>query len=186
MALPALTVRTYPAFRPARLYRVFVSGDSLYFIRLGGLISPSDAGHGHSIDPGKRAVAALIGWIAKKSINAELARLESTDPARLLELDKKHFKVAPDEVIDSRLDSPSLFSQQRPCLRLETLGPGSQGGDLRDRRPGKPENRLETPAAAAGRQAQGQGRKSLGRTEFIPFLSLRWPGADGLLGLIIV
>ena len=172
MALPAFTVRTYPAFRPARLYRVLVSGDSLYFIRLGGLISPSDAGYSHSFDPGERAVAALIGWIAKKSLNADLVRIESTDPARIVELDKKHFKVTPDEVIDSRIDSPSLFSQQRPCFVLETLGPGTQVSDVRDRRPGKPGSRFEAPAAASGRQAQGQGRKALGRTEFIPFLSL--------------
>ena len=85
MALPAFMVRTYPAFRPARLYRVFVSGDSLYFIRLGGLISPSDAGSGYSLDPGKWAVSLLIRKFAKKSLDSELTRIENKDPATIVE-----------------------------------------------------------------------------------------------------
>ena len=43
---PGFTVRSYPAFRTARLYRVFVAPEALYFIRTKGLISASDAGSG--------------------------------------------------------------------------------------------------------------------------------------------
>ena len=48
---PRFTVRSYRAFRTARLYRVFVAPEALYFIRMKGLISASDAGSGHPHRP---------------------------------------------------------------------------------------------------------------------------------------
>jgi hypothetical protein len=113
---PAFTVRSYPAFRPAREFRVFVSPNALYFIRLSGLVSASDAGSGMSLYAQERAMASVIRWFASKSQSNELDQIESADPAELVVSGKHHFQVSPSEVFESRLDPPSLFGGQRPAF----------------------------------------------------------------------
>jgi hypothetical protein len=106
---PGFTVRSYPAFRAARLYRVFVAPDALYFIRTKGLISASDAGSGILIDPGQAAVAALIRWFGRKSLEAARAEVEQSDPEAMVQSSKKHFKIAVDDFLRSSVEPPSLF-----------------------------------------------------------------------------
>jgi hypothetical protein len=98
------------------MHRVIVSAGSLYFIRLGGLISASDAGSGRSLFAQERAVAAVIGWFAKKTLDSGLSKIEGTNPEQLVASSRKHFKVTPDEVIESTLDPPSMFSGERPSF----------------------------------------------------------------------
>jgi hypothetical protein len=41
---PAFIVRSYPPFRMARIFRVYVDRDALYLIRMRGLVGHADAG----------------------------------------------------------------------------------------------------------------------------------------------
>jgi hypothetical protein len=114
-AYPGITVRSYPAFRPARLYRVLVSRDALYFIRLKGLISVSDAGSESPFAlPQHVAFAALIRIFARSSLAKSLAEIERSDPEELLYSSHKHFKLTAADFISSTLDPPSLFSAHGP------------------------------------------------------------------------
>ncbi len=106
---PGFIARSYRSFGPARLYRVLVGPEMLYFLRAPGLISASDAGSGLSVDPGKAAVAAIIRWIGRGSIEKARAML-AVDPEELVQSSRKHFKVAAAEVTASRLDPPSILS----------------------------------------------------------------------------
>jgi hypothetical protein len=106
---PGFTVRTYPAFRAARLYRVFVAPDALYFIRMKGLISVSDAGSGLPIDPLQAAVAAVIRWFGRKTMESSREQVERCDPEEMVRSSKKHFKLAADDLVTSSLEPPSLL-----------------------------------------------------------------------------
>jgi hypothetical protein len=107
---PAFVVRSYPAFRAARLYRVLVSPTTLYFIRMKGLISASDAGSAFDFRPDHAAVAALIRWFGQKTIDSARAETEQVDPEEMVRTSKKHFKLSVDEFVNSSLEPPSLFS----------------------------------------------------------------------------
>ena len=79
---PGFTIRSYPAFRTARLYRVLVAPDTLYFIRMKGLISASDAGAGIHIDPLQAAVAAAIRWFGRNAMESSRQQVEQQRPRR--------------------------------------------------------------------------------------------------------
>ena len=114
---PGFIVRSYPAFRPARLYRVLVSPDALYFIRLKGLISASDAGSDSPLTPRRQcAVASLIRKFAQHSLATGLAEVERSDPEEMIRSSKKHFKLTAADFVSSSLDPPSLFSAQGPSF----------------------------------------------------------------------
>ncbi len=106
---PRFTVRSYRAFQTARLYRVFVAPEALYFIRMKGLISASDAGSGIHIDPLQAAVASLIRWIGRSTMEASREKVEQCDPKEMVQSSKKHFKVPAGDLVSSSLDPPSLL-----------------------------------------------------------------------------
>ena len=69
---------------PARaLFRVLVSPDALYFIRLKGLISASDAGSDGPLTPRRQAaVASLIRKFAAHSLASGLAEVDAATRKR--------------------------------------------------------------------------------------------------------
>ncbi len=115
-ALPGFTIRADPAFRPARLIRVLVSPDALYFIRMKGLISPSDAGGTGPFVPRRQAaVASVIRQLGHASLASGLAEVERSDPEELVCASKKHFKIPAADFVASNLDPPPLFGGQGVC-----------------------------------------------------------------------
>jgi hypothetical protein len=120
---PGFVVRSYAAFRAARLYRVLVAPDALYFLRAGGLISASDGGVGIAFDPGQAAVAAIVRWIGRRSIDKARAALEG-DPEKLVRSSRKHFKIAAEDVVSSRLDPPALLGHGFHYARWQVVVPG--------------------------------------------------------------
>ncbi len=106
---PGFVVRSYRNFAPARMFRVSVGPDALYFLRAPGIIGAADAGTGHSLDPGQLAVAAIFRWLGRRNIEKARAELDG-DPEELVRSSRKHFKLLVDEMIESRLDPPSMLS----------------------------------------------------------------------------
>ena len=125
---PRFTVRSYRAFRTARLYRVFVAPEALYFIRMKGLISASDAGSGIHIDPLQAAVASLIRWIGRSTMEASREKVEQCDPKEMVQSSKKHFKVPAGDLVSSSLDPPSLLGGHGHYYALEGRCSRTQGG----------------------------------------------------------
>jgi hypothetical protein len=122
---PGFTIRSYPAFRTARLYRVFVAPDTLYFIRMKGLISESDAGAGFHIHPGQAAMAAVIRWFGRKTLESAKAQVERSDPEGMVKSSKKHFKVAAGDLVSSSLEPPSLLGGHgHYYARWKVVAPG--------------------------------------------------------------
>jgi hypothetical protein len=114
---PGFTVRSYPAFRPARLYRVLVPSDAVYFIRLKGLIGISDAGADSPFVPRRQAVVgSLIRKFAQESIASGLAEVERGDPEEMVRSSKKHFKLLAADFVSSSLDPHPLFGAQGPSF----------------------------------------------------------------------
>jgi hypothetical protein len=107
--IPAFNVRSYPAFRMARLHRVYVDRDALYLIRMGGVIGSSDAGGRHHFDPGRAVVSALLRWRARRSQDAGARKLDDRGPRALLDAHRQNLRVEPGEVASSRLEPPRLL-----------------------------------------------------------------------------
>jgi hypothetical protein len=107
---PGFTIRSYRAFRTARLYRVLVASDALYFIRMKGLIGAADAGLQGHFDPLQLAAAAVIRWFAQRSAESGRRQAEGGDPEEMVRLSKKHFKVDAADVVSSSLEPPSMLS----------------------------------------------------------------------------
>jgi hypothetical protein len=122
---PGFTIRSYPAFRTARLYRVFVAPDTLYFIRMKGLISASDAGAGIHIDPLQAAVAAAIRWFGRNAMESSRQQVEQSDPEEMVRSSKKHLKVAAGDFVSSSLEPPSLLGGHgHYYARWKVVAPG--------------------------------------------------------------
>jgi hypothetical protein len=90
-------------------HRVYVRGDDLYFINLGGL------------NPVTRVVAAqfgvigmLIGWAlnkrAKEQAETLLQRADGQDPEFLLRENKASFKVCVPEISEAAIEPPSFLA----------------------------------------------------------------------------
>ena len=115
---PAFTVRSYPSFRPARLWRVLVAPEALYFIRMKGLISPGDAGNPEAWSRDQRATGKAILWLGRKALASGLAEVERLDPAEAVRSSKAHFKAGFDEIETLKLDPPSLLGQGTPVAKM--------------------------------------------------------------------
>lgn len=94
---PGFTVRSYASFKLARLYRVLVSGDALYFVRLRGLISPGEP------------VWEWIDSIVRRSLSSQLFELEQRNPEELVRSSAKHFKLDVSDLTWSSLERPGLL-----------------------------------------------------------------------------
>ncbi len=105
---PGFVVRSYRNFAPARIFRVFIVPDVLYFLRARGIIRAADAGTGHTLDPGQLAIAAIFRWLGRRTIEKARAELDG-DPEELVRSSRKHIKLLADEMIESRLDPPSML-----------------------------------------------------------------------------
>ena len=107
--VPAFSVRSYPAFRFARLHRVYIDKDALYLIRMPGVIGHADAAARFQLDPGQALTGMLIRYWAKKSLEAKARRLESSEPSELLGDHRSNRRVDSRDVVESRLDPPRLL-----------------------------------------------------------------------------
>lgn len=106
---PGFTIRSYPAFRTARLYRVLVGQDALYFIRMKGLVSAADAGSGLSLDPMHVVFSIALRWFGSNVMESGRKQAESSDPDELVRSSKQHFKLAAGDVVRASLDPPALL-----------------------------------------------------------------------------
>src|SRR5262249_7193111 len=98
---PAFNVRSYPAFRMARLYRLYVDRDALYLIRMRGVIGSADAGSRYTLHPGGALVGALLRWWAGWSQDAAARELDARGPREMLDAHRLNLRVEPGEVVES-------------------------------------------------------------------------------------
>ena len=107
--VPALNVRSYPAFRMARLHRVYVDREALYVIRMAGNIGLGDAGSKVELDLGTAITGMLIRFWAKRSLEESARRLDQRGPHEQLSDHRANLRIEPGEVIESRLDPPRFL-----------------------------------------------------------------------------
>lgn len=107
--IPAFCVRSYPAFRMARLHRVYIDDQALYLIRMRGIIGHADAGSPFDLHPGRAFTGMLIRWWAKRSLDTATRALDSNDLHALLSASHGNLRVEPWEVEESRLDPPRML-----------------------------------------------------------------------------
>ena len=91
------------------LYRIYVRGNDLYFINLGGLGPVAQALTVHF-----GLIGMLIGSAlkkrAKRQTEALLQRPESQDPESLLRENKSNFKLYVPEISEAAMEPPSLWA----------------------------------------------------------------------------
>lgn len=107
--IPAFSVRSYPAFRMARLHRVYIDSEALYLIRMRGIIGHADAGSPFDLHPGRALTGMLIRWWARRSLDSAARALDSNDLHALLSASPGNLRVEPWEVEESRLDPPRML-----------------------------------------------------------------------------
>jgi hypothetical protein len=108
--LPAFTVRAYPSFRPARMFRVVFSGEVIYLIRMKGLLGQADAGgYEHYSSGQQRMMAEFIRWWAGKSIASGVQEVDGADPEELLARNKKNLRLTPEDFASSTLEPASIL-----------------------------------------------------------------------------
>jgi hypothetical protein len=107
--LPAFSARSYPPFRMARLWRVYVDRDALYLIRMRGAIGAADAGSPFEVHPGRILTGMLLGWWARTSLEAATRELDMRGPHEMLHAHRLNLRVEAAEVVESRLGPPRLL-----------------------------------------------------------------------------
>jgi hypothetical protein len=124
---PAFNVRSYPPFRMARLYRVYVDREALYLIRMRGVIGNADAGSRFDLHPGRMLTGMSLRWWARTSLGAAARELDARGPREMLGTHRMNLRVEPGEVVESRLGPPQLLGhgEHFACWSLT----------LRERRP---------------------------------------------------
>ena len=125
--IPAFNVRSYPPFRMARLYRAYVDHEALYLIRLRGTIGYADAGSRFGPHPGRMVTGIFLRWWARTSLDAARRELDARGPREMLDAHRMNLRIAPGDVVESRLDPPRLLGhgEHFACWSLT----------IRDRRP---------------------------------------------------
>ncbi len=98
---------------------VLVGPDAFYFIRMKGLVSPSDAGDPAAWTPEQRMTGKAILWLGRKTLASGLAEVERLDPEEAVLSSKANFKVRLDEIESSR-------STPRPPWGKETSSPAGR------------------------------------------------------------
>jgi hypothetical protein len=106
---PAFIVRSYPPFRMARIFRVYVDRDALYLIRMRGLVGHADAGSPFDIHPGSILVGMFLRWWAKTSLGTTARELDGRGPREMLDDHPLNLRIEPTEVVKSRLSPPRLL-----------------------------------------------------------------------------
>jgi hypothetical protein len=107
--IPAFNVRSYPPFRMARLYRVYVDRETLYLIRMRGVIGNADAGAQFELHPGRLLTGMFLRWWANSSQDAAARELDARGPREMLEAHRMNRRVEPGDVVESRLEPPRLL-----------------------------------------------------------------------------
>jgi hypothetical protein len=132
--IPAFNVRSYPAFRIARLYRVYVDRDALYLIRMRGVIGSGDAGSRNELHPGRALVGTLLRWWAERSQDAGARELDARGPREMLAAHRLNLRVEPGEVVKSRLRPPRLLGhgEHFACWSLTARGRGPLDFQIED------------------------------------------------------
>ena len=105
----AFTVRAISTFTGDRLYRVYLSGNQLAFIKIGG-----QAGVAEGVAAQFGLVGGLmLGWWKKRSrkkLEQRLAQEDQQDIELLLTRDPKNFLIHPGQVLRATLDPPARLS----------------------------------------------------------------------------
>lgn len=105
----AFVVRDYPSFRPARLFRVILSPEAIYFVRMRGLVGQADAATDFVATRQQKAIAGLIRLWAGRSIADGIEQVDRADPEELVRSNTKNFRVAPGDFRSSRLEPPAVL-----------------------------------------------------------------------------
>ncbi len=124
--IPAFNVRSYPAFRLARLYRVYVDSDALYLIRMRGIIGIADAGRQPQfvLHPNSVLTWRLMRWWAERSQRAAASELDECGPRLMLDAHRTNMRVEPGAVQESQLRPPRLLGhgEHLACWSLTIRG----------------------------------------------------------------
>jgi len=92
-----------------RVYRVYVRGNDLFFIQLGGMSTTAQAVTIHFGLLGV-LVGELLKKRAKKQAEATLQLADQQEPEQLLRENKNNFNVHIPEIRDSAIEPPSFFA----------------------------------------------------------------------------
>jgi hypothetical protein len=120
-SLPAFTVRSYPAFRMARMHRVYVDRDVLYLIRMRGVvvIAVPDADCFFFDDP----FSDLLRWWARRSQRSAARELDERGPREMLEAHRQNRRFEAGDIASSRLEPARLLVGHGTYLARWTLTP---------------------------------------------------------------
>lgn len=132
--IPAFIVRAYPAFRMARLHRVYVDREALYLIRMAGVLGLSDAGGGLEFDPGRVLVGAALRWWAGRAQDARARELDARGPREMLDAHRQNARIEPGEVVSSTLGPPRMLGHgaHLACWKLEVRGSRARTFQIED------------------------------------------------------
>lgn len=106
---PAFNVRSYPPFRMARIFRLYIDRDALYLIRTGGLIGHADAGSRFELHPVSMLVGMFLRWWAKPSTATTARELDRRGPRELVDAHASNLRIERAEVAESCLSPPRLL-----------------------------------------------------------------------------
>jgi hypothetical protein len=122
--IPAFNIRSYPPFRMARLYRVYVDREALYLIRMRGIIGYADAGSQFEPRPGNLLTGMFLRWWARTSLDAAARELDARGPSEMIDAHRMNLRVEPGEVVQSHLGPPRLLGhgEHFACWSLTIRG----------------------------------------------------------------
>ena len=96
-----------------KLYRVYIVGDQLFFIRIGGQ-GGLQQGITHQLGLLGLLIEPLMKKRAEKKEKALLETIDQTNPEQLLTRHKDNFRLGTVELQEGTLDPPSFFATHGP------------------------------------------------------------------------
>lgn len=96
-----------------KLYRVYVVGDEMYFIRIGGQ-GGLQQGITHQLGLLGLVVESFMNKRTEKKEKALIEIIDQTNPEQLLARHKDNFRLGPVELQEGTVDPPSFFATHGP------------------------------------------------------------------------
>lgn len=107
----AFNVRALFMWKSDRLYRVHLSGDELFFIRIGGqggwLEGALGGMHGHPLGLLFLPIIWLLDQWAEKKRQARMARSDARPPQLQVREHQHNFRLSPSDVVAASLEPPA-------------------------------------------------------------------------------
>jgi len=115
----AFNARAISTFTTDKLYRIFIVGSELCFVKIGGqggLAEGVTAGLTSQLGLVGAAIGSAITKAAKKRQNASAAQADRLDPRTLATTGKDNFLATVGDVVKSSLDPAPMFGGHGRCF----------------------------------------------------------------------